>query len=145
MFERFEMQDDTPGDIVRFEQLMLASLALGVVVATAMYDHLIEHLGGLMQAALLMMAIYGASLALMYWISRRRSNVARWLLAAGSVLALLPYLAHVMDMFHTSAVIYVSLLELALQAAAVQRLFTKSARAWFAETTPLDAMPESVD
>lgn len=145
MFERFEMQDDTPQDIVRFEQLMLASLALGIVVATVMYDHLLEHLGGLMQVAMFMILLYGASLSAMYWTSRRRSNLGRWLLAIGSVLALLPYLAHVMDMFHTSGVVYVSMLELALQAAAIQRLFTSKSNAWFAETTPLDAVEERLD
>jgi len=145
MFERFEMQDDTPRDIVRFEQLMLASLALGIVVATVMYDHLLEHLGGLMQVAMFMILLYGASLSAMYWTSRRRSNLGRWLLTIGSVLALLPYLAHVMDMFHTSGVVYVSMLELALQAAAIHRLFTSKSNAWFAETTPLDAVEERLD
>ncbi|MCX7360387.1 MAG: hypothetical protein NTV97_00600 [Alphaproteobacteria bacterium] len=144
MFERFEMQDDTPRDIVRFEQLMLASLMLGVVVATVMYDHLLQHLGGLTPVALFMIVLYGASLALMYWTSRRRSNLGRWLISIGSVLCILPYLAHVMDMFHTSGVVYVSMLELALQAAAIQRLFTRTSRAWFAETTPLDTVPESL-
>ena len=144
MFERFEMQDDTPQDIVRFEQLMLASLALGIVVATVMYDHLLEHLGGLMQVAMFMILLYGASLSAMYWTSRRRSNLGRWLISIGSVLCILPYLAHVMDMFHTSGVVYVSMLELALQAAAIQRLFTRTSRAWFAETTPLDTVPESL-
>lgn len=130
-FERFDPLPDQPRDAARFERLMLASLVVGAIVGVMMTRHVIRHVG-LGTGAILMIVLFGGAFVLTLLASRRASRVARWILVIGTVLALVPWLAHVSDMAERGYVLYLSLLQLALQVGALAYLFTAPARAWFA-------------
>ncbi|MBN9085307.1 MAG: hypothetical protein J0J01_00245 [Reyranella sp.] len=128
---RFDPLPDQPRDAARFEQLMLASLVVGAIIAVLMTRHVIRHVG-LQTGAILMLILFGGAFALTLLASRRASRVARWLLVIGTVLALVPWLAHVPNMAARGYVLYLSLLQLVLQVGALVYLFTARSRAWFA-------------
>ena len=109
---------------------MLASLTVGAVVAGLMNRHVIHHVG-LQAGAILIMVLFGGAFVLTLLVSRRASRVARWLLVIGTVLALVPWLAHVPNMAERGFVLYLSLLQLVFQVAALVYLFTARSRAWF--------------
>jgi hypothetical protein len=134
MWPRFQPLDplpDQPRDVARFERLMLASLAVGAVVAALMMSHVVRHVGR-QTGAILVTALFIGAFALTLLASRRASQVARWLLAIGTVLAVVPWLAHVPNMIARQPVIYLSLLQFGLQVVAIVYLFTRRSRAWFA-------------
>lgn len=131
VFQRFDRLPDQPRDVARFERLMLASLAVGAVVAALMMTHVVRHVGR-QTSAILLTVLFAGAFVLTLLASRRASQVARWLLAIGTVLALVPWLAHVPNMIARQPVIYLSLLQFGLQVAAIVYLFTRRSRAWFA-------------
>lgn len=130
-FKRFDPLPDQPRDVRRFERLMLASLLVGAVVAVMMATHVMRHVGR-ETGMLVLVVLFGGAFLLTLRASRRAGRIARWLLAIGTVLALVPWLAHVPNMAARGDVIYLSLLQFGLQVAAICYLFTRRSRAWFA-------------
>lgn len=136
MFKKFATRFDTPPDIEQFEGWFLASLAVGILVAILMYDEVIKEWGGPLSAAVVTVVLFGGAWMLMIYTSRRKSNLARWLLIVGSTVAVVPYLAHVSELLADEQVFYLSFVQAGLQVIAIYYLFTPSARAWFAGRPP---------
>ena len=91
-------------------------------------------------AALLTSARFGGSFLLMLFCTRRRSNLARWVIAIPFQLTILAYDAiRLPQMLEREYVIIFVLLRLGVMFAAVYMLFTRNSRAWFA------ARPAPVD
>lgn len=142
MFRMFAMRPDTPPEVRRFEGWFVASLATGMFVAILMYHEVIKEWGGPTQAAVATIVLFGGGWGLMIFASRRKSNLARWMLVVGSTIAILPYLAHVSLLLVEESALYLSFVQAALQIVAIYYLFTPSSRAWFAG---LPISPEGPD
>ena len=135
----FEEYDDAPPDIDWFERLWLGTLALTVIITIMMCDWSMGRVGPY-GAALLTSARYGGSFLLMLFCTRRRSNLARWVIAIPFQLTILAYDAiRLPQMLEREYVIIFVLLRLGVMFAAVYMLFTRNSRAWFA------ARPAPVD
>jgi hypothetical protein len=120
-----------PEEINRFLRLWLAAIAASAVIAIWMIDYSIMMVG-LKRALLVNFALFGIGIGLMLWILRRRSNIARWLLAVPFNLLILMYdLAHFDEEMRRGALAFIAVARLALMAVATWHLFTRPARAWF--------------
>lgn len=122
----------TPRTVRRFEALFLGSIVAGVLVAILMYDEVIKAWGGPYRAIVVTVVLFGGAWLLMLLTSRFRSNLARWLLVIGSIVAIVPYLAHVALLLNEEWAGYLSFVQAGLQFAAIGYLFTQPSRAWFA-------------
>jgi hypothetical protein len=128
----FEEYDDAPPDIDRFERLWLGTLALTVCITIMMFDWSMSRVGAY-GAALLTSARFGGTFLLMLFCTRRRSNLARWVIAVPFQLTIIGYdTMRLPLMLQREYVIIFILLRLGLMFAAVYLLFTPSSRAWFA-------------
>lgn len=128
----FEEYDDAPPAIDWFERLWLGTLALTVIITIMMFDWSMGRVGPY-GAALLTSARFGGSFLLMLLCTRRRSNLARWVIAIPFQLTILAYDAiRLPQMLEREPVILFVLLRLGLMFAAVYMLFTPHSRAWFA-------------
>jgi hypothetical protein len=128
----FEEYDDAPPDIDWFERLWLGTLALTVIITIMMFDWSMGRVGPY-GAALLTSARFGGSFLLMLFCTRRRSNLARWVIAIPFQLTILAYDAiRLPQMLEREYVIIFVLLRLGVMFAAVYMLFTRNSRAWFA-------------
>ena len=135
----FEEYDDAPPDIDWFERLWLGTLALTVIITIMMFDWSMGRVGPY-GAALLTSARFGGSILLMLFCTRRRSNLARWVIAIPFQLTILAYDAiRLPQMLEREYVIIFVLLRLGVMFASVYMLFTRNSRAWFA------ARPAPVD
>jgi hypothetical protein len=131
MFDTLEDPGDRPDEIGRFVWLWLAALAASAVIAIWMVDYSIAVVG-MWRALLANFVLFGAAILLLLAIARRRSNVARWLLAVPFNLLILFYdLSHLDEEMARGALVYVVMLRLGLMAAATWHLFTAPARTWF--------------
>jgi hypothetical protein len=120
-----------PTEISRFVRLWLAALAASAVIAIWMIDYSISMVG-LKRALLVNFVLFAIAIGLMMWILRRRSNIARWLLAVPFNLLILMYdLAHFDEEMRRGALAFIAVARLALMALATWHLFTRPARAWF--------------
>ncbi len=139
MFRSFDFREDTPRDIFVFEGLWLLFMVLNMSVVILMYDRLVTQMGS-WGAGVFDTALIGCAGLLMFYTSRRRSNLARWLLVIASVLLGLPYLAYLIVAMRDQPAGYLSLLQIAVQLAALVCLFTHMSRDWFAGR-PAPGMP----
>ncbi|MDJ0276965.1 hypothetical protein QLH51_09170 [Sphingomonas sp. 2R-10] len=133
-----------PSSIVRFDRLYLASIAVGLIgnildwpvtMARLAENPDTAVLGSGAVAAVGGMIAVGVAIALLLWffIARRASGVARWILVAFTVFAV----GSLFVGFSSGAVILdgggiVRIVAVALQTAAVFFLFRPDAAAWFA-------------
>lgn len=132
MFKLPRPPEDTPPDIVRFEWLWLMSMAVSALVTIFLYDYTVISVGPY-RAAAFNILLFTVSAALMIYASRRRANVARWMLVIPFNLGIVAYdLSHYVELVQRSPLIYVALIRLALMAIATYYLFTPQSRAWFA-------------
>lgn len=142
MFNSFALKFDTPGDIERFDGWFILSLGAGMLVATLMYDEVVNEWGGPFRAAAVTIVLFGGAWGLMVCTSRRRSNLARWLILFGSVVAVVPYLAHVSLLVQQQPVFLLSFFQAGLLVVAIYYLFTPKSRAWFVGGPTLSEMEE---
>ena len=128
-----------PQAIVNFERLFLASILLSVVPLA-----LIASEEGALAEMIVGIGLMLLSVALVLLASRRRSNVARWVLAILTAIGLAATgyeIGRVLGANEAlSGVALIDLIAVALQTAAVAMLFMPGAREWFArrEETPVD-------
>jgi hypothetical protein len=141
MFQSFEVQDGTPGDIDRSERLWVLGIAASVVIALGMFDYTVMVVG-LLRAALINVVLFAISIGLMAFASRRRSNVARWLLIPFALLILFYDLARFSEMLDRGWIAYFTVGRVGLMVAAIYFLFTPRSRAWFAGTPLPDDGPD---
>lgn len=133
-----------PSSIVRFDRLYLASIAVGLVgnilewpltMARLAENPDTAALGATATVAAGGMIAVGVVIALLLWffIARRGSNVAKWILVVFTVFAI----GSLAVGFSSGAVIFdaggiVRIVAVALQTAAVVLLFRPDAATWFA-------------
>lgn len=131
-----------PPSIVKFDQLYFVMIVLGLVGLVVNWETTMEQLEanpGLSQIGLsgagVLIGMYAFSIAisllLWYFVSRRASNVARWIVIVltGYGLITLPFTLFLVPMPLASLI--VALVSAALQAAMVWFLFRPDAAAWF--------------
>lgn len=136
MLRYFQFAEDTPPDILHFERLWLTSLFLSATVTIMLYDSTVLAVGG-WSAAINNIILFGGSALLMVFTSRRKSNVARWLLAVPfNLFMLFYYLLHMPQLEGMWPMAHVAFVKLGVEAAATYMLFTARSRAWFANCPP---------
>ena len=131
MFERLRDPGHRPGEIGRFVRFWLAALAASAVIAISMIDYSIAAVG-VWRSVAVNFALFGIAIVLLLLIARRRSNVARWLLAVPFNLLILVYdLAHLDEEMARGPLVFVVVARLGLMALATWQLFAPGAAAWF--------------
>lgn len=130
-----------PPDIDYFEMRWLGGLAVSVAIAVLMFDYSTAMVGA-PRALIINVVLFAIAALLMFRISRRRSNVARWILAVPFNLLILFYdVSHFAAEMNTFGGGYLAMIRLGLMGWATWALFTPSARAWFAH----QPQPEETD
>ena len=128
-----------PKAIITFERLFLLSIVLSTIQLAIDAGARIGRVGPItelvVEAAGIMLSVLLVLLA-----SRRRSNIARWLLVAFTAIGLFATGADVSRTLRAGegfdVALLVNLIGIALQTAAVALLFRPEARAWFARREP---------
>ncbi len=133
MFEAFEVREDTPRDISRFEQLWGLGITVSAVIAVGMYDYSAMMVGHFW-AILINAVLFGMGGALMGFVSRRQSGIARWLVIPFSLLILFYDLSHFTVMLDREWIAYLAVARVGLMVGAIYFLFTPRSRAWLAGT-----------
>lgn len=133
MSQSFDEQEEMPHDIRRFERFWFMAIFLSALVAIEMYDDTVMAVGPYL-ALLSNAAFFGASLLLMIYASRRRSNLARLLTIPFLFLILVYDVSHIGVMISGESLylVFGTLCRLALIVVAIYSLFTPSSLAWFA-------------
>ncbi len=135
-FGSFQEREDAPWELARFERQWLGAIGASVVIGIWMFEYSVMVVGPYL-AALGNIALFGTAYLLMLYCSRRRSNVARWLIAIPFNLLVLAYdILRLPEMVERFPLQYFALLRLGLMAAATYTLFTPYSRAWFAGRPP---------
>lgn len=141
-----------PASIIRFDQLYLGALALNIANSVYVYVSTIARLGSgpsgdglgrLLEGVMIGLSAIGFVISLLLWffISRKASNVAKWLLVVLTVigtLGSLPLLLQTAPMLPTVVPLWqavVTLIVTAMEIAAMWFLFRPDANAWFAHGT----------
>ncbi|WP_315760404.1 hypothetical protein [Sphingomonas sp. Y38-1Y] len=125
-----------PPSIIWFERLFLAALLIGLVNSTLVYGQLGAAGGAQPLGAGVLIFSIGIGLvinvALWYFVARRASNAARWILVVLFVLGLASLLFSVaMGTFPPGAAGALGALGWVLQTASIVMLFRRDAAAWF--------------
>lgn len=131
MFESFEVQEGTPRDIGRFEQVWTLAIAVSAMIAVGMYDDTVMLLGHF-RAILANVVLFGIAVILMGFISRRRSGIARWLLIPFSLFIFFYDLAHFAVEVERGWIAWFVVARIGLMVTAFYFLFTPRSRAWLA-------------
>ena len=120
-----------PKSVERFELLFLVSLGVGVVNSTLLWEQLAQ-MGGaeftlIVQAVTLLIV-----LGMVLLVSRKGSNIARWVLVVFFVLGTIMYIPSMAGMLAQNPVAAVlSSVQIALQVAAIYFVFRPDAKPWF--------------
>lgn len=123
-----------PKAIATFESLFLLSIGLSMLQVTGLLRARSGE-GGTAVELVVALGVALLSVALVLLASRRRSNVARWVLAGLTALGLASAgysLGKAMGADAIGAGEAIDLISVALQFVAVAMLWTPAARAWFA-------------
>ncbi|QDH33320.1 hypothetical protein [Porphyrobacter sp. YT40] len=142
-----------PASIIRFEQIILGSLALGIVNTVLSYDTTMAQIEadpgmtelGMSGPGFLIGSVvigFGISLLLWFFVSRRASTVAKWILVVLTLIGLLSVPLALFDVpFVQAAITFVTAV---MQLAALWFLFRPDANAWF-EHGPRGMDPSTFD
>lgn len=133
-----------PASITMFDRLFIGSLVLGLLNTALSYGSVMEQLKADPAVAEMGMATpgfligaaafgYGISLLLWFFISKKASNVAKWILTVLTVLGalMIPLSITATPLVET----IITLVLTALQLAAVWFLFRPDAKVWFEHGT----------
>ncbi|WP_420605887.1 hypothetical protein [Novosphingopyxis sp.] len=126
-----------PASIKKFEIAYLANLIVGAVGTIFNWDVTLEQFQAGAGAALspmiliaILVVAYAISLLLWYFVARRASNIAKWIVVVFTLFGLIGLPAFFVGAF--SLVKGIGLLSLLLSVTAVIFLFMPDARLWFA-------------
>jgi len=111
---------------------MLAALFIGVVNTALRYKELSAGPGG---APFVLSVFFGGvivMLTLILLISRKGSNVAKWIFMILAGLLLVNYIPVLADFLDRGLVGILSICQTAMQAVAIYLLFTRESQVWFA-------------
>ena len=123
---------EKPNHIKYFERAMLISLAIGVVIS-ALSSQGMGITAVLFQTIVLVILLINILL-----ISRKRSNIAKWVLIVIFFLGLPMYVPLLSILLSAGFVGVLSLLQLTVQLVGVYFLFTHQSRQWFSRTQDVD-------
>lgn len=138
-----------PKSIVIFDRLFLTALVLSLINGLLSYSAIGQRfqtdpaLAPMQSFAgpfliVSMLFGFGISLLLWYFISRRASDVAKWILVAFTAFGILGLVQNLRQPMLGTTVLAATFALTALQVAAAFFLFRPDARAWFAGTAPVD-------
>ncbi|HTG37838.1 hypothetical protein [Sphingomonas sp.] len=135
-----------PSSIIWFERLFLAALAIGLVNSLMILNAINADQAGqpLSPSVLIGSIVVGniINVVLWYFVARRASNIARWILVALFVLGALSLGFSVMtDSYPGGIEGLLGAIGWALQAASILCLFRRDAATWF-ESEPGDDLGE---
>ena len=124
-----------PKSVEWFELLFLISIGLGVVSSALLWEQLTQIAGAvftlIVQAATLLIL-----LGVVLLVSRKGSNIARWVLVVFWVLGAIMYIPSMAGMFAQNMVAAVlSSVQIALQVVAIYFVFRPDAKPWFQKTS----------
>jgi len=120
-----------PASIERFEALYFTSLAIGVLSAAVSWQTSVS-IASPAFVITVQIATFAILLSLILLISRRRSDIARWMLAILFVLGAIVYIPAAGSILDSSPVLVVlSAFQLIFQAIALYYVFSPAARVWF--------------
>ena len=123
---------EKPNHIKYFERAMLISLAPGVVIL-ALSSQGMGITAVLFQTIVLVILLINILL-----ISRKRSNIAKWVLIVMFVLGVPMYVPLLSILLSAGFVGVLSLLQLTVQLVGFYFLFTHQSRQWFSRTQDVD-------
>ena len=123
---------EKPNHIKYFERAWLISLAIGVVISA------LSSQGMGITAALMQTIVFVILLINILLISRKRSNIAKWVLIVMFVLGLPMYVPLLSILLSAGFVGVLSLLQLTVQLVGFYFLFTHQSRQWFSRTQDVD-------
>jgi len=138
-----------PESIKKFDILYLASLAVGVINTLLNMDSIQLQADGMSLSPLTLWVItgltYAISLLLWYFISRRASTVAKWILVVLTLLGLIGLPAFFAGPIDLNKML--GIVTTVLSVVAVFYLFKPDARAWFAgdEVDDPDTLNQTFD
>jgi hypothetical protein len=123
-----------PQAVERFEMLYIVSLALGLVTSALTWKA-----ATVMASPAFVLIVQGGTLALIaglvLLVSRRSSNIARWVLLILFVVGVFFYIPTAGQLISDSVVVgLISAVQIALQAIAMVSIFSQSAKPWFAKS-----------
>lgn len=131
-----------PSAIVNFERLFIASVAAAVLLLFLEGSEANNFFGS---GAMLIVRVVGVALTLGLALlaSRKRNSIARWLLAALTLLGLVVTVRWLSQMLSDNVafdlVDVVTLVAVVFQTVAVAFLFTSPARTWFGKNQAVEA------
>ena len=131
---------DRPQSIIRFERLYLGGVALGLANTAYRWSAIQEQVAATPNSAMLPSWFMGATIALgiginlllWYFVARRGSVVAKWIVTVFFVLGLIGLLRVLTADAVPATMNVIAAVVLGLQAAAVFMLFRPDTEPWFA-------------
>lgn len=128
-----------PQSILNFEKLYLGSLVIGVINYALSYDQVmadlqsdpaVAELGLASSGFVLAMAAFGWGISLLFWyfIARRASNIAKWILVVITAIGLLAIPGTLSELAGLALVL--TLLTTVVQLVAIAMLFRADAKRW---------------
>lgn len=138
-----------PKSIVIFDWLFLSALVLSLINGVLSYsaiglrfqsDPALAPMKSFAGPFLLVSMVFGLAISLLLWffISRRASDVAKWVLVAFTAFGILGVVQNLRQPTFGTTILAATVALTALQVAAVFFLFRPDARAWFEGTAPVD-------
>ena len=119
-----------PKHIKYFEWTWLGSLSLGIIVSALSYSEIVgagmEIVFGFIQFITL-----GVMLLLILLISRKRNNIAKWILVVLFGLGIVFYIPQLSSLFNKGFAGVLSSLQVLAQCVGIYFLFTQESRDWF--------------
>ncbi len=117
---------DMPSSIKYFEWVFLGSLIIGSTVSILTYSTR----AGISGNDALLYALTGIDLFLVILVSRRRSNIARWILVAMVVMGTPFYFSNLVIYLTMGLIGVMSSIQLVAQYGSICLLFTADSRQW---------------
>jgi len=126
-----------PKHIKYFEWTWLGSLAIGIIVSALSYSEMVpdelevfvEVFAGFI--LFFYFFIFGIILLLILLISRKRNNIAKWILVVMFGFGIVMYIPQLAFLFNIGFVGVLSSLQLLAQCVGLYFLFTEESREWF--------------
>lgn len=124
-----------PKSVERFELLFLISLGLGLVNSALTWDQT-SQMAGVVFSLIVQVGVLLIILGLVLAVSRKGSNIARWVLVAMFLLGAIMFIPTYAGMFALNPIVVViSSVQIALQVAAIYFVFRPDAKPWFQKTS----------
>ncbi len=119
-----------PKHIKFFEWAWLGSLVIGIIISGLTYSATVEP-GMEVYAAFIQFVVIGLILLLVLLTSRKRSNIAKWVLVVLFGLGVVAYIPELALLFDLGFAGVLSSLQLLAQSVGIYFLFTQESRDWF--------------